>query len=272
MKKLLVLVLCLSLLMASMVSFFSCNYKSLDEPVGTTTVPMITTGLITTTAQPSMTTPPMTTVPTPETNKPPVSGEESKKTCMEIFSQGFATTGKTVTVSRELTAEELQTLITFIRDEKELRMILAASHVPFYRAEDFSLYELLYASDIKTEYPDNPYGNNGSMMTTARIREIVQTYLGIDVTSQMLERLGADGAEYFPELDAYGFVHTDLSDFYPDTEGEIFGYETEDGKLLVHLVQMGNLAHVQALLVPEGDTYRVEAAEWINSWNAYDGQ
>ena len=46
--------------------------------------------------------------------------------------------------------------------------------------------------------------------------------------------------------------------------------EEWDGKLLVHLVQMGDLAHVQALLVPEGNTYRVEAATWINGWNAVD--
>lgn len=237
----------------------------------TTTAPTTTTVPVTTEPNVPVTTEPNVPVTTPNTTDAPHT-DEQPSTCMKIFSEGLAAVGKMVTRSRELTAEELQTLITFIRDEKELRMILAASHEPFYRAEDISLYELLYASNIKTEFPDNPFMNNGSMMTTARIKEVVKKYLGIDVTQEMLDKLVADGAEHFPDSDAYGFVHTDLSDFYPDTEGAIFGYETEDGKLLVHLVQMGNLAHVQALLVPDGDTYRVEAAEWINNWDASYGQ
>lgn len=275
MKNMRILLLLVSLLIVSF-AIFACAASDLIETDGAVISPSTTAGVVTTTAPATTTTPVTTTAPTPTTapitaEKPdtlPATTAEPTKTCTDHFADGLATAGKTLTLSRELTADELQALIAHIREDKALRMVLACGQETFYRPEDLSLYELLYASDIKVEYPDNPYGNNGSMMTTARIKEVVKQYLGIDVTKEMLDKLVADGAEYYPDLDAYGFSHTDLSAFYPDDGG--FAYETADGKLLVHLIQAGPGQHLTALLIPNGATYRVEAAQWILASHAED--
>ena len=78
----------------------------------------------------------------------------------------------------------------------------------------------------------------------------------------MLDRLVADGADYFPDLDAYGFIHTDAGGLYP--EDELCGYLTEDGKIILHVICKGDYDHVFILLVPTEDGYLIEAGEWVD--------
>ncbi|MBQ8382563.1 MAG: hypothetical protein IJX47_05080 [Clostridia bacterium] len=196
----------------------------------------------------------------------PVTGEVAKD-CYAIFAEGLAEVGKSVTVSRELTAEELDSVKAFA-SLPDVRLVYGAAYKSFYLPEDISLYELLYASNIQTEVPDNPYQNDGSMMTVARIREVVRNYLGIEVTQDMLDQLVADGAEYHPDTDAYGFAHTDAGGFYPAEE--MHGYLTADGKLVVHMQAIGDKDHVLALLCPIQDGYLIEAARWIDRTLATD--
>lgn len=187
---------------------------------------------------------------------------EDEKVCLQQFIDGLAAAGKPLTLSRALTGDKLARLGASIAGDEGLRMVLACARETFYRPEDVSLYELLYASDIRKEFPENPFGNDGSMMTAARIEAVVKLYLGIDITDAMWNRLVMDGAEYFSDSDAYGFAHTDASGFYPESIS--CGYETADGKLLLHLTEAGTGAHLTVLLTPTDGGYLVDAGQAAN--------
>lgn len=224
-----------------------------------TTVPSVTTApAITTTATP------VTTAPDAPVT-PPATTEEQPNSCTEIFTAGLAAAGQAATVSRDLTADELSKVKAFLESD-DVCMIFASSYEPFYRPEDISLYEMIYA-DTENEFTDNnPYPNDGSMVSVTRIKRIIKQYLGIDVTDAMWDRLVADGAEYLAEYDAYGFTHTDASGFSPDDT--LTGYQTEDGKLLIHMQCKYDGDAVWALLIPTDNGYLIEAAQRHGDRNA----
>jgi hypothetical protein len=101
------------------------------------------------------------------------------------------------------------------------------------------------------------------MMTVARMREVVLKYMGISVTKDMLDRLVADGATYFPELDAYGFPHTDSSGFVP--ADPIYGYLLEDGRWLIHLCSFDAEGdHVMVLMQPRTGGFWIDAGMQVS--------
>ncbi|MGM9647582.1 MAG: hypothetical protein ACI3YH_05585 [Eubacteriales bacterium] len=230
-------------------------------PTPSVTTTPVTTAATVTTVVPVTTAAPDEPVTEPSTPTLP-DVDEDEKVCLQRFTEGLAAAGKPITLSRALTADELASLGASFAGDEELRMVLACARETFYRPEDISLYELLYASDIRKEFPDNPFGNDGSMMTAARIEAVVKQYLGIDITDAMWNRLVIDGAEYFSDSDAYGFAHTDASGFYPESVS--FGYETADGKLLLHLTEAGTGAHLTVLLTPTDGGYLVDAGQAAN--------
>ncbi len=243
-----------------------------DSPVSSvTTVPSVNTvpsvptaPAITTTATP-VTTAPDAPVTLPATTDEQPTTEEQPNSCTEIFTAGLAAAGQAATVSRDLTADELSKVKAFLESD-DVCMIFASSYEPFYRPEDISLYEMIYA-DTENEFTDNnPYPNDGSMVSVTRIKRIIKQYLGIDVTDAMWDRLVADGAEYLAEYDAYGFAHTDASGFSPDDT--LTGYQTEDGKLLIHMQCKYDGDAVWALLIPTDNGYLIEAAQRHGDRNA----
>ena len=233
-------------------------------PAITTTAPLSTTATPVTTAPDQPVTPPATT-DAPVTTDKPVTTEEQPKSCTEIFTANLEAAGKTARIARVLTADELATVKAFLKSD-DVEMILASSYEPFYRPEDISLSEMIYA-DAKNEFKDNnPYQNDGSIVSVTRIKQIVKQYLGIEVTNAMWDKLVADGAEYLSAQDAYGFAHTDASGFSPDDT--LMGYQTEDGKLLIHMQCKYDGDSVWALLIPTDNGYLIEAAQRHGNRNA----
>lgn len=220
-------------------------------------------GLVTTAPPPILpaTDKPITDVP--DTNEPITGETVDCDSCTQTFADEYGKTGATLSLSRKLTADELADVGAFVSRE-EVQLAIAGGYESFYRPEDISLYQLMYASWIQREFPDNPYHNDGSMMTSARLKEIVRECLGIDITQAMWDRLIADGAEYFPAYDAYGFPHTDAAGVA--SSEIILGHLTEDGKYFVHLYDKltSTATHVTVLLVPTEGSYRIEAVQWIS--------
>ncbi|MBQ7324374.1 MAG: hypothetical protein IJW98_01375, partial [Clostridia bacterium] len=148
-------------------------------------------------------------------------------------------------------------------NQKDANLTLACVYKPFYSPKNISLYELIYASDIKTEFPDNPYQNDGSMMTAHRIKSLVLQYFGYEVPQTMFRELLLEGVEYFPESDAYGFAHTDTSGFVPSNP--MYGYRLNDGYWLVHLCAFEEEGdHVMVMLNPRVNGFYIAAGQLVD--------
>jgi hypothetical protein len=186
---------------------------------------------------------------------PPVTEPvDDREYCVKQLEKGL---GITLVTDRQLTEEEIDQVRAFI-SQKDANLALACTYVPFFTPYEISLYELMYASRIQQEFPDNPYQNDGSMMTVARIQAVVQKFFGIEVSASMWNALARDGATYFPELYAYGFPHTDSSGFIPAEP--IYGYRLEDGRWMVHLCSYDAEGdHVIILLSPRYGSFRIDA-------------
>ena len=251
------------LILSASLLLSSCNGASEFTTADTTSG--APSASVTTTLPASTTTAPITTVePTPPTTEPkpedaPMTEEETQEYCMQVFEKELAKIGRSIVISKELTADQLVGVKTFINLE-DAKLVISASYRSFYLPEDISLYEMIFSSDIKVEFPNNPFQNDGGLLAVARMRELVQKYLGIDLTQEMLDRLVADGAEYYPEYDAYGFAHYDCGSFHPSQE--MYGYLTMDGRFLVHVKTIED-DHVLILLNPTDEGYLIEASQWI---------
>ncbi|MBQ7354310.1 MAG: hypothetical protein IJW62_02180 [Clostridia bacterium] len=193
-----------------------------------------------------------------ETSPPEKSPYEQ---CLDRFLSEYAKIGKSLQLTENLTPDELADVMKFLA-QTDARLVVAGGYVSYYRPEDISMYDMLYAVDTKTEYPDNPLQNDGSMMSVTRIREIIHKYMGIEVTEAMWDRLVADSATYYPEYDAYGFPHTDAWGFFPQN---ISGYRCADGKLLVYSGTIDNDINM-ILLIPTDEGYLIEAVQRVPSW------
>ncbi len=201
---------------------------------------------------------PPVTEPAPPVTEP----VDDREYCVKQFERGL---GKKIEINRDLTAEEINRVKAFF-GEKDAELALACTYVPFYNPKKISLVELMYASNIKEEFPDNPYQNDGSMMTVARIKSVVKRYFGYEVPESMFKALLLEGVEYFPDLDAYGFPHTDASGFVPSDP--MYGYLLEDGRWLVHLCSFDAEGdHVMVLLNPRHDGFYIEAGQRVYQWD-----
>lgn len=234
-----------------------------NTPVGTDrtndTTPIVTTAPVTTTPPITTATSPTTTVPTPpEIPQPEKSPYEQ---CLDRFLTEYAQTGNSLELTNGLALAELSDIMKFLT-QTAAQIVVAGGYVSYYRPEDISLYDMLYAADIKIEFPDNPFRNDGSLMSVSRIREVIRKYMGIEVTEAMWDRLVADGAAYYPEYDTYGFPHTDAWGFFPEN---ISGYRCADGKLLVYSGTLDNDINM-ILLIPTNDGYLIEAVQRIPYW------
>ena len=192
--------------------------------------------------------------PITEPDPPVTEPVDDREYCVKQLEKGL---GISLVTDRQLTEEEIDQVRAFM-NQKDAELALACTYVSFFTPYQISLYELMYASDIKEEFPDNPYQNDGSMMTVARIQAVVQKFFGIEVSASMWDALVRDGATYYLELDAYGFPHTDCSGFIP--ADPIYGYLLEDGRWMVHLCSFdGEGDHVIILLSPRFGSFRIDA-------------
>lgn len=236
----------------------------------------------TTTASSLIESTPVTTTVAPETGDAPVT-EEAAKDCFVMFAGGLASVGKSITISRELTAEELSKAEAFLISEDVRDILSAAWFEPFYRPEDVHLFEILCADNtniISEEEAillkgDPNWIGDWSRMTTDEIKSMAKQYLGIEVTQAMLDamleeqvylegEITAAGAVYLAEYDAYYRHHTDAGGMYPF---RITGWLTEDGKLLLHYIANSSETgdHGLVLLNPAGDSYWIEAVQEVDA-------
>ena len=206
--------------------------------------------------------------------------EEVKKDCFEIFFDGLASVGKSITLDRALTVEELSQVQTYLTAAEVRAVISAAWNKPYYRPQDISLYEILYADNTNTISTkeailltgDTLMTGEWSRMTADEIGNLMKKYTGIDITQSMLDDMVADqvdqdgkvvsqGAHYLSEYDAYYIQHTDAGGMYPIN---IRGEWTADGKIVAHMQSAGPMDHVVVLLIPQEDSYWIEAVQWMD--------
>lgn len=282
-----------SLLLVVILLLSSCNGASESTTADTTSG--APSASVTTTLPASTTTAPITTFePTPPTTEPETqpktedapATEEVKKDCFEIFFDGLETVGKSITLDRVLTVEELSQVQTYLTAAEVRAVISAAWNKPYYRPQDISLYEILYADNTNTISTkeailltgDTLMTSEWSRMTADEIGNLMKKYTGIDITQSMLDDMVADqvdqdgkvvsqGAHYLSEYDAYYIQHTDAGGMYPIN---ISGEWTADGKIVAHMQSAGPMDHVVVLLIPQEDSYWIEAVQWMDEHRVTD--
>lgn len=198
-----------------------------------------------------------TTIPEPETPKPVDEREENLAAFVSMYQTN---TGKELTMTRALTADELALVAEFV-DDSDVQMVLSALVVSIYKPEDIDPVQIINANP--DQFPDNPYGNDSSMMKKSELERVVRKCLGIEIDDQIQEQIVAGRVEYLPAFDAYCVRYGSFGAF--EAQDEMMGYIVEDGKWLVHLRDNAQVLDgpMVVLLIPTDNGFLIEAGKYV---------
>jgi len=169
-------------------------------------------------------------------------------------------------VGEGMTDEELERLLPYFRD-LAVQSILSGD--PFAKPEDIDLGMLLYyqygqEGGISEEERKAFFGEDddtdfiGTRLTTTAFREILMTYLDVELTDAMLDTL--DDVTYLEAFDAYYMYH---HDYHVMTPIVLQGWHTADGGYLIRFYRInGELSGWEkdwfVHLTPAGDSLVVK--------------
>ncbi len=199
-----------------------------------------------------------TTVPETEETEETEEVSNTEKPTLESFMLeqmrlAGCTEDEMVTLFSSLNGYDHTDLTAWLNEEEATWFLAyaAGDEGTFIRPEDIQLSSVLYASrkdpnfsrpqeELEALKKVHPYGEEVShygyrRLTGDQLEELVQTYLGISLTQDMIDRMLASEVDvyYLPEFDVYYLIAND-SNAYGDP-CILRGYETYDGRFLLLL-------------------------------------
>jgi len=195
----------------------------------------------------------------PETEEPEETEElvTTEKPTLESFMLeqmrlAGCTDDEMVTLFSSLNGYDHADLTAWLNEEEATWFLAyAGDDGTFIRPEDMQLSTVLYASrtdpnfvrpqeELEALEKVHPYGEEVShygyrRLTGEQLEELVQKYLGISLTQEMIDRMLAseDTVCYLPAFDVYYLIASD-SNIY-GSPCILRGYETDDGRFLLLL-------------------------------------